>query len=254
MANLVFPALNALDAWLAEGLPLWARVVLFGVLCGALSIGLYRLVSNQERTRAVAAELRSLRQRLFAADLDQAEFARLNKRNLALSFTHLGRTLGPSLLAALPFLLFAVWFAHYHALTWPPAGEAVAVRFEPPIEQALGGPEPVFRGQGAELAFVVPPHVTDQAVHLMAGTQPIYEGTLGLPLGGALFKRQWWNLVLENDAGYLAADAPVDEVTFAMVPVRVFDGLPDWLSGWEALFILSAFVSALGLKILFRIA
>lgn len=254
MANLFFPALNGLDGWLATWLPLGVRVALFGLLCGALSIGIYRLLSNQERTRAVSAELRQIRRRLFAADLDDAEFARLNKRNLALSFGHLGRTLGPSLVAALPFLLLAVWFAHYHAVHWPPAGTAVPVRFVPPTEPARGGPDPVFQGQGASLALVVPPDIVTQPIHLSAGATHVYDGTLGMPLGGALFKRQWWNLLLENDAGYLDPDAPVEEVTFELPPVRLTDDLPGWLAGWEALFILSAFVSALGLKIAFRIA
>jgi len=254
MANLFFPALNGLDGWLADWLPLWARVVAFGLICGALSMGIYWLLSNQARTRAVSAELREIRRKLFAADLDEAEFARLNKRNLALSFGHLGRTLGPSLVAALPFLLFAVWLAHYHAVQWPPAGETISIRLVPPAEEARGGPEPVFRSTGAGLTLVVQPDMTDQAIRLTAGDGVIYEGTPGLPLGGALFKRQWWNLLLENDAGYLDPNAPVDEVFFAMPPVHVVEGLPAWLSGWEALFILSVFLSALALKVIFRIA
>jgi hypothetical protein len=58
---------------------------------------------------------------------------------------------------------------------------------------------------------------------------------------------------MENPAGYLPDDAPVDEVRIDL-PRRELHGFgPSWMRGWEAIFLPVLFVAALAYKIVRRI-
>ena len=126
LLNLAFPALDALDAALAAAaLPPWARLLLYGALSGALTMAVYRLVSDQAGIRALKAESRGLQGRLRAAGDDLASTMRLTRANLAVSLRLLLKSLWPALAASLPVVAVIAWLAVSWSLPAPPPGTPV---------------------------------------------------------------------------------------------------------------------------------
>jgi hypothetical protein len=101
-----------------------ALVVLLGAGCGAASMGLYALVSPQRRLGELKDLVREARGALLAYEGDFAGAWPLMRRQIALSFRHLGLTLLPTLVAALPVVGAAFWLAGRH-------GDAILVTGAP---------------------------------------------------------------------------------------------------------------------------
>jgi hypothetical protein len=247
MINVLFPALNWLDAALKEVFPLVVRLVILGLVCGAMSILIYLALSNQERIAALKREGREIRSRLLSAEPN--EFAKLVGRNTKVSGLLLGRVLLPSLISALPVIVVAAWLAIYHNYQVP--ADAVAVRANPPQQhtvirvgdKAYGLPAD---GSPVEVSFRHAPVV------LEVDGRAVYTGSLDPPVG-SVTKRLWWSPLLENPSGYIDREAQVDEIQFSLPIKRVVPGVPNILAGWELPFFLSVFLSALGLKLLMRV-
>ena len=94
LLNLFYPVLDAYD-WALGFLPTLVRVIVLGVLSGAVAMGLYVLLSDQAKIRARKAEMQRIRAALAAAKDDFNETMRLSKRNLAASFGLLGESSAP---------------------------------------------------------------------------------------------------------------------------------------------------------------
>ncbi len=104
------PLVGAVDGWLAP-LPPYARLALWGAATGALSMGLYALLSPQRRLAELKGQVREIRAKLNAYDGELAGAMPLLRSQIALSLRHLGLTIGPALVAAAPMLAVLAWAA-----------------------------------------------------------------------------------------------------------------------------------------------
>lgn len=248
--NLAYPLLDAFD-WSLSFLPAVLRIVVLGALSGAVAMGLYVLLSNQERLRAAKVEIRELRVALNAAKDDFAETMRLSRRNLAASFKLLGVTLGPAVVSSLPLLAVIGWLAAHYGYALPAAGTAVPVSFAPPGSGIAAEPPESLQGVADARtlrwpAAGSPPRFVDAA-------GPVYEGPPADLPATVVHKKLWWNWLLGNEAGYLRDDAAVDEINLALAPRVLVPGVPSWLGGWEAVYFLSVLVTSLAIKAGFKI-
>jgi hypothetical protein len=46
-------------------------------------------------------------------------------------------------------------------------------------------------------------------------------------------KRQWWNVLIGNPAGYLPEAGPIDSITIALPERQYLPVGPDWLRSWR---------------------
>jgi hypothetical protein len=250
LLNLAYPLLDAFD-WSLGFLPGVLRVVLLGVLSGAVAMGLYVLFSNQDRIRAQKAEIQKIRVALGAAKDDFAETMRLSRRNLSASFKLLGIVLGPALLSSLPLLAVIGWLAAHYGYVVPAAGTAVPVAFEPGMAGITAEPAQALRN-GANGPELVWPQA-GQSPRFTDAQGPVYEGPPADLPATIVHKKLWWNWLLGNEAGYLRPDTSLDAITFAQAPRVLVQGVPSWLGGWEAVYFVSLLVASLLIKFGFKI-
>ena len=258
LLNLAFPALDALDAGLAAAaLPAWARLALYGALSGAVTMAVYRLVSDQAGIRALKARSRELQGRLRGAGDDLALTMRLTRENLAVSFRLLLRSLWPALAASLPVVAVIAWLAASWALPPPAPGAPVTVT-PVPAGAALAAeppgallPAPAGGAGAAVLRWPAP----DAPVALKDATGAVvYEGLGARPPAATLHKRVWWNALLGNPAGYLPDGAALEEVRLGLPGREVLGFGPGWARGYEFTYFAAVVAVSLLLKVLFRIA
>jgi hypothetical protein len=247
MVNAIFPALTAVDNVLASLLPAVLRVLLWGGVAGALAMAVYSLTSNQGGIARLKAETRGLRRRMLDPDLEQAEFARLIRANLKASFALLGKTLLPGLLSTVPVLLIAAWVSAFYGYALPPNSDRVTLHFEPRVAGIAIEPEARARSLGDAVWAVAPP-AADETLTIVSSGATAYVGNPFAPPVPEVAKRQWWNVLLGSEAGYVDRDANVDRIVFGVPRLRLVDGLPDWLAGWEASYFLGILVAAVALK------
>ena len=253
LINLLFPPFDQADALLSPWLPAWLRLVLFGTLSAAVTMALYRRLSDQAAIRQHKQRMKALQQKLRSADDDLAAVLRLSRENIAVAFGLLGRVAGPALLSSLPLVAVIGWLAVHWSHDSPIPGTPVAVEMRPDTNGvALAPTELVVEHDGlVRLLWPEPP----TALRLVAGPRTLWEGTADtLATTAEVGRPAWWSVLIGNPAGYLPADGPLALVTFAVPRREVIPFGPSWIRGWEFLYFATVVAVSLGLKAAFRIA
>jgi len=235
-------------------LPAALRLTLWSVLAGALSMGLYGLLSPQAKISAVKDALRESQAELADSDESFSELMTVAGRTLSLSFRHLGLVLGPALLSSLPLICIMAWASTRFGHEFPEPGAPVTLSGQPELSlapvhwQTSGADTPVYDagvwtarwpGQSQRLVLI------DDGLKL-----------LELPLAAPvpqIHKRVWWNSLLGNPAGYLPDQGSVDLVNIDLPARNYLPVGPRWLGHWLTLFLAASVASALLTKKLFKI-
>lgn len=234
LIDLPAPLLSWLDAAAGHALsPAW-RLWLWGLIGGAASMGLYWLLSPQAHIADTRQRLATVQRELNAFDGEFEQAWPMMRRMLGLAFKQLGIVLLPAVAAMLPVLCLLAWMSTHYSHDWPGAGSRLQGQTTPEGLDAewLGGERRVYVSDSQGAAIL------DR------------EMSAPVPM---LHKRQWWNSLIGNPAGYLPEHSPLEAVEFPL-PAKHYLGVgPEWMRGWEFSFLVAVFISALGLKLGFRI-
>jgi hypothetical protein len=243
LLDLPGPLLDWLDAALghlisAPGL----RLAFWGAAGAALSMWLYWLLSPQARIARIKSEAAAARQRLDAHDGAFADAWPLIGRMLRLSLRQIAVVTWPAVLASLPVLFLMVWLSTAYGHSYPPAGQPVEVRAFPEQHQArlVNGRDPQPGESG--------PHIQIAD----AGGRTIGDLDLAAPVS-TVHKREWWNALIGNPAGYLPEEWPVERVEIDLPRSEYLPVGPWWLRGWEAVFFGTLLICSVAIKLAFRI-
>jgi len=171
---------------------------------------------------------------MLRPEFAQTPFGLTARENIRVSFALLARTSGPTLIAALPVLVTAVWVDITHGYVLPEDGMLKVLVSD--------------QSTAPDVRLVASP---GKKIVIMAGPEKIYQGpVIATPY---LEKRQWWNDLVEAPAGYLISNSPVEQVALNVRRRMVWVGMANWAAGWEAPFFMFVFAAALFLKFQYRI-
>jgi hypothetical protein len=231
--DLPAPLFDRLDS-LVEVLPPAVRLMLWGSLGAIVSMALYRWLSPQERISRGKAELAEARQRLDAHEGEFAEAGPLVRGMLRAAVVQVGRVAGPAILASLPLLSLLAWMSTRYGHAWPPFGSTPAIQTVPPLPATW-----VAEGEAAN------PHI------LVAGNdrRVIADVPLQAPVP-VIHKRQWWNALLGNPAGYLPAQGAVERIRIDLPERQYLHFGPGWVRGWELAFFVPLLLVSVAIKVL----
>jgi hypothetical protein len=252
MINKLFPALNIVDGWIADLLPLSIRLSIWGALAGILSIIIYAKISPQSSIGKLKRKTRTLQRDMLNVDLEFADFWRLSKENLKTSLKLFITVLGPALVSALPVIFLAVWIHTYLAFEAPiKPDDLIAISDNKNIELHLFNNVDVSKNSRNDIY----PHESADSdkIVVMADNRVIYSGNPLSPPTPVIRKRQWWHVLLKSPAGYVVDDAPVDRIKLNMPKKKAVRWVPGWAGGWEVPFFVFVLFAALGIKLGFRI-
>lgn len=253
MISRLFPVLNAVDGWLDALFPFIFRLMLWGALAGTLSIMIYAKLSPQASIKRLKKKIRGLQREMLGLDIEFANFMRLSTENLKTSLKLFTVVLGPGLVSVLPVLILAVWLHACLAYEVPEVpGDLVATSVDENIDLRLvahNDPNRLYQDEILEHNSASSP-----AVVVMADDKIVYSGDPLTPPTRVIHKRRWWSVLLDNPAGYVVEDAPVDSIKLNVSRRQAVKWGPDWARGWEFTFFMFVFIAALGIKLVFRIA
>lgn len=234
--DLPAPLFAWLDGALARILPDLLRVILWGAVGGIVSMLLFRALSRQQRLGELKREQRVVRESLDGYDGPMGEAWPLLGRMLGLSFRQVGLVLGPAIIASLPALSVIVWTSNEFGHRYPPARGSIQVSTLPDGLRAdwsrdSSAPGVEVRDSDGELLEQVRLHAPVPVIH----------------------KRQWWNALIANPAGYLPDTSPVERLEIALPELELVPFGPAWLRTWEGVFFTALLVCSLALKFALRI-
>jgi hypothetical protein len=229
-------------------LPPAASLALWALLAAFLSMWVYGKFSNQSALSRIKPLQKAASKRLAVYDGPFDGLMPLIKENLSLSGKHMWLTLFPATLATLPLLFILPWLSNTFGAYFPEAGTPVLVKVESYTPYELhwetGGE---IENTGTS-RWLIPWPKAASPLSLLSKDNT---ATFTLPPTQAstvLHKRQWWNMLLGNPAGYLPQDNIVETVYLELPEVQVFPYGPVWLRGWLPLFMLCLFSFSLFFK------
>jgi len=229
--DLPAPLLEWADQRITSVIPAPLSIALWAVIGGVVCLELYRVISPQERITRIKRDARTAQEELAAYDGEMEGAWPLMKSMLGLSLKRVGIVIPATLLAAYPVIALLVWMSSAYGHVFPAHDEQVKVDVALPLTGQL-----LNSGNGVR--------------HIEA-SGPGGDVLLDVPLAApvpVVHKRQWWNWLMENPAGYLPDDAPVDEIRVGLPRRELVSMGPSWMRGWEAIFLPVLFVAALGYK------
>jgi hypothetical protein len=243
LLDLPGPLICTVDSALLPGSPSAVRLALWGALAGVAAMLLYWAFSPQASISATKRELARTRRALDAYDGEFAGAGGLIGAMLVQALRQVGLVLLPTLLAALPVLCLIAWLGGAYGYFYPTPSMAVPVRAVPDDYSVAWRDTVASPGALRKPAELV---VTDRGGREV-GSFPL---AAAVPV---LHKRHWWNRLMENPAGYLPDETPLERIEIALPRQEFIHVGPLWTRGWEALFFAALSVSALLVKLLFRI-
>ena len=243
--DLPAPLLSWLDGGLGALAPPTLRLALWGLIGGVASMALYWLLSPQRKIAGAKAAALRARRDLDAYDGEFADAWPLIGNMLRLALRQLRLVLWPALVASAPAICLLAWASSNYGYSFPGTLTDVAVRTSPSQLQAEVETPPlsaVPRADAPAPRIVV----ADQAGHVIS-TIP-----WAAPIA-TIHKRQWWNLLVGNPAGYLPDDAAVERIELELVPNEYLPFGPSWLRPWYGVFFAALLAGSLALKLAARI-
>jgi len=254
MLNAVFPAMNAVDAWLANGLPLVVRICFWGVVAGIAAMGIYAALSNQEAILALKQKSKALRRQMLHPSLEKfSAFLNLAKESFKISFSLLGKVMGPVFLATVPVLVIASWLDTFHGYTLPQKSQTVTLTLVPVSADFQIDPPDLLIEHNDGVILIRPPSNSSGPVSFYISSQLVYEGNVFTFPVPALAKKKWWNFIFASETGYLKPGSPLEEIHIHFPDKPVHNSLPGWASGWEWTFFISILIVSLPIKFIFKI-
>ncbi|HJT13682.1 MAG TPA: hypothetical protein VJ790_13765 [Dongiaceae bacterium] len=234
LLDLPAPFFDFVDRSLLGALPPLARLILWAIAGAAASLTLYRLLSPQRRIAEAKAAALSARRRLNAHDGDLESALPLMRQSLKAALRHVGLVFPAALVASVPVLALLVWLDAAYGYQLPQDQQAPAVSVEPAT----------YSGQWQPNGSI---EVRDQ------GGAEVARLTLAQPIT-QIGKRQWWNTIVGNPAGYLPEQGPIESVTIALPERQYLPIGPQWLRSWLTVALAALVIASLLIMRIARIA
>ncbi|NHZ85405.1 MAG: hypothetical protein GWP19_05940 [Planctomycetia bacterium] len=253
MINFLFPIINKIDYWLSVILPFTFRNLFWGLFTGILAFIIYAILSNQSVITNIKIDIKSVRKKMFDPALDnKSDYNILAKKNLALSFKLLGKIFLPAILSIIPVLTMAIWYDMYHSYYIPYNQEGILITSEPETTNLLIYPKELTFKDSTGNIFLNPQNSTD-SVTIYIDKNIIYSSQLFSAPIPFVTKQKWWNFLLNDEVGYITRDSPIYSLHINYPAKVIFKNLPDIINGWELLFFIGIFISAISLRIIFKV-
>lgn len=240
--DLPAPLFTWLDGVLGGLVPAPLRLALWALIAAALSMGLYVLLSPQRRIARAKADAVAARTALDAFDGSFAEAWPLIRNVLGSALRQLALVTWPAILSSLPVLALLAWVSTAYGHAFPPAGADVPIHTVPEDLEARLETVPTAASASPYHQIVVVDR-TGRIVERVPWPAPV----------PTIHKREWWNLLLGNPAGYLPEAGPLERIDLDIPPKEYLPVGPAWLKAWYALFFGVLLIASLAIKVSARI-
>ncbi|GGY02176.1 hypothetical protein GCM10007160_32660 [Litchfieldella qijiaojingensis] len=218
LLDLPAPLFGSLDQIMAMGLPATIRLTIWAVIGGAVTMGLYRLLSPQVKIAHAKRVARDARRRLSAFDGELADAGPFIRDQFVAAFKHIGLVLPATLVAMLPLLALLVWLDTTYHHSFPEDGD---------IPEVVAWPDDF----DAEWSI----DDEEARINVREGNVLHAQFTLSAPVP-VIEQRHWWNWLVANPLGYLPSESGIERVEIDLPKSSYLPVGPGWMRSWMTVF------------------
>ena len=249
--DILNPVFTGIETYLLSWIPAWARVALYGLGSGIVTMLLYAKVSNQDaltQGKSTSKEALSALRKLDPEAEFDVVLATMRKA-IAAPLRQAKNAAIPALWASLPLIFVLVWLDNSYSYQAPPVGSSIQALTEPfvPLQES----DSVHRTEGQTYSLTWPESGQIELKRLTGDLIIFIPSSTHVPL---IHKRKWWNILIGNPAGYLDESAPISSVEFTNTPRELIGFGPHWLRSWLVFYFAVLMAAAVAIKVKFKIA
>ena len=254
--DLLSPLLSLIDDVLSSSLglaPVW-RIALFAALASAISMLLFKRLSNQAELAALKQEIKAVQKELASSEMEAGRLGKVIQQNLRLTGRQLWLSLWPALLASIPVLFLLAFSSNQFSVETPKQDFRVYV-----TPQDMQGSPSEFEWLGVNAqwdarkkAWTFYQPGPGQTASLMSGSQMQLSLPTSVP-SSVIHHKRWWNYLFANPAGYLDANVNVGMFVFNTPTQIIMNWGPGWMRGWLFAFMLFLIFFSVVIKIVWKI-
>jgi len=254
--DLLSPLLSLIDDVLSNFLalaPVW-RIALFAALASAVSMLLFKTLSNQAELATLKQEIKTVQKELTRSEMEPGRLRKVIQQNLKLTGRQLWLSLWPALLASIPVVFLLAFCSNQFSVENPESDFRVYVTPKDfqgsPLDYEWVGVNAQWDARKQAWTFYQPG--PRQTVSLMLGSQQ----QLGLPTPvptRVIHHKRWWNYLFANPAGYLDANVNIGMFVFNTPTQIIMNWGPGWMRGWLFAFMLFLIFFSVVIKVVWKI-
>jgi hypothetical protein len=251
--DLLSPALSRIDELMRDSLGLApvGRIAVFAALGSVASMLLFKRLSNQDELATLKQQIKVVQKELVG---EQGSLKKVLLQNLKLTGRQLWLSFWPALLASVPIIFLLAFCSNQFGVEAANAGDRVYVT---PIGLERSPAEYRWRGVNAQWdarrnAWTFHQPEEGQTASLMLGGQQ----ELSLPTvapASTMHRRQWWNYLVANPAGYLDANTSIARFEINAAPQPILNWGPGWVRGWLFAFMVFLVLFSVASKLVWKI-
>jgi hypothetical protein len=254
--DLLSPLLSLIDDVLSRSLalaPVW-RIALFAALASAISMLLFKKLSNQAELAALKQEIKAVQKELASSEMEAGRLGKVIQQNLKLTGRQLWLSLWPALVASIPVLFLLAFCSNQFGVETPKQGFRIYVTpqdmRDSPSEFEWLGVNAQWDARKKAWTFYQPD--PGQTASLMLGSQKQLSLPTSVP-SSVIHHKRWWNYLFANPAGYLDANVNIGMFVFNTPTQIIMNWGPGWMRGWLFAFMFFLVLFSVAIKVVWKI-
>jgi hypothetical protein len=248
------PALLSFDNLLEPYSNAFIRLSFWALISALVSSFVFKKLSNPKKISQLKTTLKTMQNQLNQHDGEFSELKELAIGTIKLSIKRMVMTFVPALLASLPMLFILTFLSNHYELQQPQLNDSIHLNIE--WEQHNGQQlaqiqnNTVINSDASETvnwpALNNPIDLTNTANNTSIMTFPFTISTI-------IHKKQWWNSLIGNPAGYLMDDSDINSIGFDFKQQQIIKFGPPWARSWLFIYFFMTFAFSIVFLFLFKI-
>lgn len=245
--DLLAPVLSSIDKFIEPFTNSFIRISFWALVSALITTIVFKKLSNPKNISHLKTKLKAMQAELNQHDGEFSELKTLAIDTIKLSIKRMGLSFLPAMLASIPIVFVLTYLSNKYELAHPKDNEIVPIKItwenlkENNQISIIQNNKLLNSGNITSFSWQ---EKNTRLVNLSDGQDII---TIPFPISSIVHKKQWWNTLIGNPAGYLDEKSQVSSVEFSFKHQEIIYFGPEWVRGWLFIF----FFMTLGFSIIF---
>jgi len=253
--DLLSPLFSGVDNLIEPLTNEFVRICMWALVSALITSIVFKKLSNPEKITSLKVKLKTKQKELNDHDGEFSELKGLAIDTMKLSMKRMGLTFLPAMLASIPIVFVLTYLSNQYELTHPEPGESIAIHvvwedIDSNSSTTLLKDNNVLKSGVIDSINWPADGQTTQLVETNNKNKII---TFPLPVSSIIHKKQWWNNLIGNPAGYLSVESNINRIEFTYKNQEIIHFGPSWMHGWLFVFFFMTFAFSIVFLFVFKI-
>jgi len=230
------------------------RISFWALISAIVSSFAFKKLSNPTKISQLKTKLKAKQNQLNQHDGEFSELKNLAIDTIKLSIKRMVLTFIPALLASIPILFILTYLSNQYELKQPQLNDSIHLNIEwqkDKNQQLVQTQNNTTIKSGAIETINWP--AINNPIYLQNSTGNVTIMSFPFNISNIIHKKQWWNTLIGNPAGYLTDDSDINSISFDFKPQQIIGFGPPWVRSWLFIYFFMTFSFSIIFLVVFKI-